>query len=414
MDLGNINDMSAMSELLQTSDNKLVVKLDIDKIRCEAQVRTETNEGFSQESLDDLAASIKANGLLQPVTVRPDPENADHYIILWGERRFRASQLAGLPKIDAIIRDDLTDPKDVALVQFLENEQRADLNTFEKAAALQKMIDSGLKKGEIADRLGLQASKVTYILGCYNLPQYIIDLYHSGNLSDSPRLLQEFRKLYETNPAKVSEIISEMLSESTDSETPRQITRTDLQLIRDMLAGRDQINLNQNSGSDADNSSESESDFSEQDNESETESDNSDDSSDYNEAEYPDKEEREHSAAPKMASAHQENSEHTAGLGKPDFTDRDTRAEHDLSDRLPDDDPSDISDSDEDDHEIEDALDNDDEPEICSGFEVEYQGMTYAFNLEAGSDKEHVLITDSEGASQNVLLSELKFIKTIL
>ena len=410
MDLGNINDMSAMSELLQNSDNKLVVKLDIDKIRCEAQVRTETNEGFSQESLDDLAASIKANGLLQPVTVRPDPEKADHYIILWGERRFRATQLAGLPKIDAIIRDDLTDPKDVALVQFLENEQRADLNTFEKAAALQKMIDSGLKKGEIADRLGIASTKVTYILGCYHLPQYIIDLYHSGNLSDSPRLLQEFRKLYETNPAKVSEIISEMLSESTDSETPRQITRTDLQLIRDMLSGKDQINLNQDNDANEElANSESESDDLSEEDHNEDESDNSLDSD-----EYPDHQEREHSAAPTMASAHQENSEHTAGLGKPDYTDRDTRAEHDLSDRLPDDDPSDISDSDEDDHEIEDALDNDDEPEICSGFEVEYQGMTYAFNLEAGSDKEHVLITDSNGASQNVLLSDLKFIKTIL
>lgn len=139
------------------------------------QPRTRMDPG----SLEDLAASIKAQGLIQPISVRP--LEVGRYEIIAGERRWRASQIAGLTEVPVLIRSI---PDDAALaMSLIENIQREDLNPLEEAAGLQRLIDEfGMTHQQAADAVGRSRSAATNLLRLLQLAKPAQDLLMAGDI----------------------------------------------------------------------------------------------------------------------------------------------------------------------------------------------------------------------------------------
>jgi ParB/RepB/Spo0J family partition protein len=134
---------------------------------------------MDEGALEELTLSVKARGLLQPITVRPNPrdESGQSYLIVAGHRRFEAHKRAELDRIDAIIRRDLDD-RQAAELQLLENLQREDLSPLDETAAYQRFIDDfGYTQDEVADKVGRNRTSVSKTLKINQLPQSIKDEY---------------------------------------------------------------------------------------------------------------------------------------------------------------------------------------------------------------------------------------------
>ncbi len=134
---------------------------------------------FSQESIQELASSIKEKGVLQPVIVT---RKADGYILICGERRLRAAALCGLERIPAIIKD--LAPQDFLEWGLIENIQREDLNPLEEAQAYQKIMEQGaLSQDEVAKRVGKNRVTVANMIRLLRLPDSVREMLASGQLS---------------------------------------------------------------------------------------------------------------------------------------------------------------------------------------------------------------------------------------
>ncbi len=146
------------AELAAPKDGELR-KLPVDVIQSgKYQPRVDMHE----ESLDDLAESIRSQGIVQPIVVRPIAKKG-HYEIIAGERRWRAAQMAGLHDIPALIRD-VTDESAIAMA-LIENIQREDLNPIEEASALQRLIDEfEMTHQQAADAVGRSRATVSNLL----------------------------------------------------------------------------------------------------------------------------------------------------------------------------------------------------------------------------------------------------------
>lgn len=138
---------------------------------------------FDEQALSELAASIRQEGVLQPIAVRWDAANGS-YIVIHGERRWRASHLAGLTEIPAIVRDV---PDERRLVQqLMENILREDLNALERAAALRvlkaQMDDAPWER--VAEAVGIRRSRLFQLLGTEKLAASVQDALRSGVVSE--------------------------------------------------------------------------------------------------------------------------------------------------------------------------------------------------------------------------------------
>jgi len=133
---------------------------------------------FDQAALEELAASIKKQGLLQPLLVRPKGEG---YELVAGERRYRAAQLAGLEEVPVVVRDlDDTEVLELALV---ENLQREDLNPVEEALGYQRLLEMGHSQAQIAEAVGKARSTVTNALRLLQLDEESREALVSGQIS---------------------------------------------------------------------------------------------------------------------------------------------------------------------------------------------------------------------------------------
>jgi len=125
--------------------------------------RYQPRKEMQTEALEELAASIKSQGLMQPIVVRPVGTTANRYEIIAGERRWRATQLAGLHEIAAIVRN-VSDEATIAMA-LIENIQREDLNPIEEAVSLKRLQDEfELTQAEVAEAVGKSRSTVTNLL----------------------------------------------------------------------------------------------------------------------------------------------------------------------------------------------------------------------------------------------------------
>ncbi|MBI3071590.1 MAG: ParB/RepB/Spo0J family partition protein [Deltaproteobacteria bacterium] len=135
---------------------------------------------FVQNALDQLAASIKEKGILQPILARRTAKGLE---VVAGERRLRAAKIAGLKTVPVIVSTDLKDGAALELA-LIENIQREDLNPIEEAEAYERLMDEyGLTHDEIAKRVGKSRSAVTNMLRLLDLPPQVQELLAAGEIS---------------------------------------------------------------------------------------------------------------------------------------------------------------------------------------------------------------------------------------
>ncbi|MBV9784736.1 MAG: ParB/RepB/Spo0J family partition protein [Acidisphaera sp.] len=138
--------------------------------------------GMDPTTLSELADSIRARGILQPLLTRPDPQTPGHYQIIAGERRWRAAQAAGLHAVPALVRE-LNDA-DAMAAALVENLQRQDLNPIEEADGFRRLIDEfGMSQEAIGKAIGKSRSHVANLLRLLNLPPSLQAEVRNGALS---------------------------------------------------------------------------------------------------------------------------------------------------------------------------------------------------------------------------------------
>ncbi len=161
----------------ELADEKSVVTLNLSDIEPNKQ---QPRQYFDDEALSELADSIKEHGVLQPLIVRPLPDGS--YQLVAGERRWRASRLAGLTQVPVIIRA-LTD-SEVAVIALIENLQREDLNPIEEAEGISRLIEEhGFTQEQAAQKLGKSRSALTNTLRLMNLPEKVRGLVSDDFIS---------------------------------------------------------------------------------------------------------------------------------------------------------------------------------------------------------------------------------------
>ena len=142
----------------------------------------QTRYHFDHDTLEELAESIRANGVVQPIVVRPGPDG--RYLLILGERRCRASKLAGKTTIPAILRR--VSDQQAAEMTVVENLQRQDLNCMEQAAAFGKLSrDFGLTQEQIGQRVGISRESVSNYMRLLKLPGSVIEFLQQGRLGFS-------------------------------------------------------------------------------------------------------------------------------------------------------------------------------------------------------------------------------------
>jgi len=147
----------------------MIYNIEIDKIRPNPN---QPRKDFDDGELLELAEDMKRNGLIQPIVVRPDAENPGMFIIVTGERRYRAAKLNSDARIKAVVNEDWKDDE-IGYVQMSENLQRSDLKFWELADFIIAHADAGEKQSEIAKKLGVSKSRVSQYMKWKEIPDYI-------------------------------------------------------------------------------------------------------------------------------------------------------------------------------------------------------------------------------------------------
>jgi len=224
LDINNIQKLE--SRLYESSKKEDIVEINLDELRANPY---QPRKVFNDESLKELAASIKEHGVFQPIIVK---KSIKGYEIIAGERRVRASKEAGLTKIPAIVRN-LTDEL-MMEIALLENLQRENLNCIEEALAYKSMITTlGLTQESLAIKVGKSRSHITNMLGLLRLPQSVQDMVSKGVLSmgharvlskieDNDKIIELANKIVEEK-LPVRDI--EQISENGNIEKKVKITR---------------------------------------------------------------------------------------------------------------------------------------------------------------------------------------------
>ncbi len=161
----------------QMQENDILKNLKVTEVEPN---RDQPRKNFDQEALEELAESIKEYGLIQPIVVT---KKDGYYGIVAGERRWRASKIAGLTEIPAIIRED--NERINSEISLIENMQREDLNPYEKALGVRTLIDNyGLSQEEVAKKLGKGRSTIANIVRILNLEPRVLEMAKEGKLTE--------------------------------------------------------------------------------------------------------------------------------------------------------------------------------------------------------------------------------------
>jgi ParB family chromosome partitioning protein len=170
-----IGSIEETRDLQQKTSVDGLSEIDIDRIH---RGRYQPRQVFEPEALQELADSISAQGVVQPIVVRPE---GDHFELVAGERRWRAAQLAGLQKIPAVIRE--LDARATAAIALIENIQREDLNPLEEAQAFMRLIEEfDLTHQQVADSVGRSRAAVSNMLRLLDLADAVKEQVNKGLL----------------------------------------------------------------------------------------------------------------------------------------------------------------------------------------------------------------------------------------
>lgn len=163
-------------KIMDESTNEEIVELPLSELRSNPY---QPRKNFDEDALQELANSIKEHGVFQPIIAK---KSIKGYEIIAGERRVKASRLAGKTTIPAILRD--FSDQDMMEIALLENLQRENLNALEEAIAYKKLLDElSLTQEKLATRLGKSRSHITNMLGLLTLPEEVKDLIMNNKLS---------------------------------------------------------------------------------------------------------------------------------------------------------------------------------------------------------------------------------------
>ena len=210
------------------SENLVVMNIPVDRI---APNPYQPRKEFSKSALEELSASIKQYGVLQPINVRSIGDN--FYELISGERRLRASKLAGLSDIPAVINEVVE--HDSAVIALIENLQREDLNFIEEAEGYSNLInDHGMTQEELAQKVGKKQSTVANKLRLLKLPQAVkkailengLTERHARALLKLPDEAMQNKALKiilkrQLNVKKTEEMIEKMLDEAAIGKEPK-------------------------------------------------------------------------------------------------------------------------------------------------------------------------------------------------
>ncbi len=200
--------------------NEELLEIDLDLIEPNSQ---QPRSRFTEENLEELAQSIRANGVVQPIVVR---RRGGKFQIIAGERRWRASQKAGLQKIPSIIRE-VTDEKLLELA-LIENIQRQDLNPIEEAKAYKNLIETvGLTQEMIAERVGKNRTVITTFLRLLKLPSDIISLVENEQITAGHARALLMANNAETQRRLAQKIIEMSLSVRETEKAVKRVSRED-------------------------------------------------------------------------------------------------------------------------------------------------------------------------------------------
>lgn len=246
--LGNLLGGETAPQALQSTTS--IQELPLEKI---APNPDQPRKHFEQEALEELAASLKALGLVQPITVQALPSGS--YQIISGERRWRAAQMAGLKTLPAYIR--ATQPSELLELALIENIQREDLNAIEVALAYQQLTEQyGLSQSKVAERVGKKRVTVTNYIRLLQLPaeiqlgltQRLIDMGHARALlqvDDTERQIELYNLIItEHLSVRAVEELARAISEAPETTplpTPQhqhseKTERKDFKLLEQHLA----------------------------------------------------------------------------------------------------------------------------------------------------------------------------------
>lgn len=195
----------------EAKTNDQIVEIDLNELRANPY---QPRKNFDEEALNELASSIKEHGVFQPIIVK---KSIKGYEIIAGERRFRASKLAGMQTIPAIVKD--FSDEEMMQIALLENLQRENLTSIEEAKAYKSIIESmNITQDELAKKVGKSRSHVTNILGLLKLPASVQDMVLYNKLSmgharvlsklDDPKTIEDLAQRVITEDLSVRKLES--------------------------------------------------------------------------------------------------------------------------------------------------------------------------------------------------------------
>ena len=203
-------------KIIDSTPKEEIVEVNLSELRSNPY---QPRKVFDEEKLNELANSIKEHGVFQPIIVK---KSIKGYEIIAGERRVKASQIAGKETIPAIIRDF----SDEAMMEIalLENLQRENLNSIEEANAYKKLLDTlNLTQEELAKRLGKSRSHITNMLGLLNLPDEVKGLINEDKISMShARVLSKIE-----DKEKIDEFVNLILNENISVRQIEELARSE-------------------------------------------------------------------------------------------------------------------------------------------------------------------------------------------
>lgn len=195
----------------EAKTNDQIVEIDLSELRANPY---QPRKNFDEEALNELASSIKEHGVFQPIIVK---KSIKGYEIIAGERRFRASKLAGMQTIPAIVKD--FSDEEMMQIALLENLQRENLTSIEEAKAYKSIIESmNITQDELAKKVGKSRSHITNILGLLKLPASVQDMVLYNKLSmgharvlsklDDPKIVEDLAQRVITEDLSVRKLES--------------------------------------------------------------------------------------------------------------------------------------------------------------------------------------------------------------
>ncbi|MBQ7105335.1 MAG: ParB/RepB/Spo0J family partition protein [Bacilli bacterium] len=201
-------------KIIDSTPKEEIVEINLNELRSNPY---QPRKVFDEEKLNELADSIREHGVFQPIIVK---KSIKGYEIIAGERRVKASQIAGKETIPAIIRD--FSDEDMMEIALLENLQRENLNSIEEATAYKKLLDTlNLTQEELAKRLGKSRSHITNMLGLLNLPDEVKNLIGEDKISMShARVLSKIE-----DKEKIDEFVDLILNENLNVRQVEELAR---------------------------------------------------------------------------------------------------------------------------------------------------------------------------------------------